>query len=197
MGNDYTSMSSEDLMLHTVAGDKRSFSCLIDRHKEQIFRLIYRFVESKDDANDLAQEVFLRIWRFSKQYQRTAKFSTWLYTVTANVCKTEVKSSWRRNIRLMGSLWSSDNDDDPKSPEPAALILSPEDEALRAEQHSLIRSAIRSLPHKQRLALVLSRYEGLSYQEIATVLDCSVPAVESLLVRAKETLRKKLSPLRK
>jgi len=197
MGNDYTSLSSEDLMLRSAAGDKRSFSCLAERHKEQIFRLIYRFVESKDEANDLAQEVFLRVWRFSKQYQRTAKFSTWLYTITVNVCKTEVQSSWRRHIRLIGALWSADNDDDPKSQEPVAPNLSPEDAMLRAEQHTVVRSAIRSLPSKQRLALVLSRYEGLPYQEIATVLDCSVPAVESLLVRAKDTLRKKLSSLRK
>jgi RNA polymerase sigma-70 factor, ECF subfamily len=192
MGNDFSTISSEELMARTAAGDKKSFSYLIDRHKEQVFRLIYRFVGT-EEANDLGQEVFLRVWRFSKQYQPTSKFTTWLYTITANVCKTERQSFWRRNISLMGSLWSSDADGDPKFPEPISPILSPENAAIQAQQSRLVRSAIRSLPHKQRLALVLSRYEELSYQEIAAVMGCSVSAVEALLVRAKDSLRKKLS----
>lgn len=184
-------------MALVVGGDHNAFRWLVDRHKEMIFRIIYRFAGKQETANDLAQEVFFRIWRFSKQYQCTAKFTTWLYTITANVCKTETQSLWRRHIRLIGSIWPADDDDDAKIPEPVSPILSPEDEALRAERHTLIRSAIRSLPRKQRLALVFSRYEGLSYQEIATALGCSVPAVESLLVRAKANLQKKLAPLRK
>lgn len=192
MENDFSTISSEELMSRIAAGDKKSFSYLIDRHKEQVFRLIYRFVGS-EEADDLGQEVFLRVWRFSKQYQPTSKFTTWLYTITANVCKTELQSFWRRNIRLMGSLWSSDDDGDPKFPEPISPILSPENAAIQAQESCLVRSAIRSLPHKQRLALVLSRYEELSYQEIAAVMDCSVSAVETLLVRAKDSLRKKLS----
>lgn len=190
-------MVSEDIMAHVADGDKSAFSVLIDRHKNIVFACIYRFLGNQDEAHDLAQEVFLRVWRFANKYQPTSSFTTWLYTLTANVCKTEVQSGWRRHIKLFGSLWPSADAANDACPEPLGVAPSPEEAALEGEQHRLVRAAIQSLSSKQRLALVLSRYEGLSYKEIATVLDCSVPAVESLLARAKDTLRKKLSPLRK
>jgi len=197
MGIEYESLTSEDLMHLIMAEDKNAFRVLISRHTDAVYKVIYKFIGNEEEANDLAQEVFLRIWRFSKRYQPTSKFTTWLYTITANVCKTEVQSLWRRNIRLIGSLWSADDNDDQKFPEPASPLLSPESAAIQAQQSHLVRSAIRSLPHKQRLALVLSRYEELPYQEIATVLGCSVPAVEALLARAKASLQKKLAPHQK
>lgn len=184
-------------MLYVSGGDKCALTVLIDRHKNNVFSCIYRFVRNKDEVHDLAQEVFLRVWRFAHKYQPTASFTTWLYTLTANVCKTELQSSWCRHIKLLGSFWPSADAANESCLEPLDRAPSPEDAAIESERQRLVHTAIQSLPGKQRLALVLSRYEGLSYQEIATVLDCSVPAVESLLVRAKETLRKKLSPLRR
>ncbi|WP_162179663.1 RNA polymerase sigma factor [Solidesulfovibrio alcoholivorans] len=197
MEHNYDEMSSEDIMLYVSAGDKSALTVLIDRHKNSVFSCIYRFVRNKDETHDLAQEVFLRVWRFAHKYQPTSSFTTWLYTITANVCKTEVQSGWRRHIKLLGSFWPSADAANDTCPEPLDKAPSPEDAAIESERQRLVHAAIRSLSRKQRLALVLSRYEGLSYQEIATVLDCSVPAVESLLVRAKENLRKKLSPLRR
>jgi RNA polymerase sigma-70 factor, ECF subfamily len=197
MGKDVTTLASEELMLLVAIGNERAFSCLLERHKEHVFRLIYRFVGNEEEANDLAQEVFLRVWRSSKHYQPTSKFTTWLYTVAANVCKSELQSLWRRNVRLLGSLWTSPDSEAPELPEPVSPDLSPEDAVLRAEHGRMVRSAIRSLPYKQRFALVLRRYEELSYQEIATVMNCSVPAVEALLARAKAGLQKKLASSQK
>ena len=197
MKRDYTSLASEDLMSLVTGGDKDAFSCLVSRHQDTVFRLIYRYFGKEEEANDLAQEVFLRIWRFSKKYKPTSKFTTWLYTLTANVCKDESQSLWRRNIRLIGSFWISENNDASAVPIPHAHAPSPEDAAIQAEQGRLVRAAIESLPTNQRLAVVLRRYEELSYQEIAVVIGCSVAAVEALLVRAKANLQKKLLPLEK
>ena len=191
---DYPSLVSEDLMLLVADGDKIAFTCLINRHQDAVFRLIYRFFGKKEEANDLAQEVFVRIWRSSKNYTSTSKFTTWLYTITANVCKSEARSLWRRNIWLIGSFWNSGDNDIREAVSP---VLSPEDAAIHAEQNRLVLAAIESLPPNQRLAVVLRRYEELSYQEIAAVIGCSVAAVEALLVRAKVNLQKKLLPQKK
>jgi len=194
VNRDYTSLASEDLMLLVGEGDKFAFSCLVHRHQDTVFRFIYRFFGKEEEANDLAQEVFLRIWRFSKKYKPTSQFTTWLYILTANVCKRESQSLWRRNISLIGSFWISDTKYTPDFP---AHSPSPEDAVIHAEQSRLVLDAIESLPPNQRLALLLRRYEELSYQEIATVIGCSVPAVEALLVRAKAQLQKKLVPPKK
>lgn len=191
---DYPSLVSEDLMLLVADGDKIAFTCLINRHQDAVFRLIYRFFGKEEEANDLAQEVFVRIWRSSKNYTSTSKFTTWLYTITANVCKSEARSLWRRNIWLIGSFWNSGDNDIREAVSP---VLSPEDAAIHAEQDRLVLAAIESLPPNQRLAVVLRRYEELSYQEIAAVIGCSVAAVEALLVRAKVNLQKKLLPQKK
>jgi len=191
---DYKSLASEDLMLLVADGDQIAFSCLVNRHQDAVFRLIYRFFGREEEANDLAQEVFVRIWRSSERYTPTSKFTTWLYTLTANICKSETQSLWRRNIRLIGSFWTLGDNDAPEIP---ANSPSPEDAALQTEQGRMVRAAIESLPTNQRLALVLRRYEELSYQEISVVIGCSVAAVEALLVRAKANLHKKLLPLEK
>jgi RNA polymerase sigma-70 factor (ECF subfamily) len=192
--NDSESAASEALMLRVADGDRMAFTALVHRHQDAVFRLIYRFFGNEDEANDLAQEVFVRVWRFAHQYQPTSLFSTWLYTLTANVCRSESQSLWRRNIRLIGSFWTTDDHYAPEIPSPAP---SPEEAVLASEQSRLVRAAIRSLPTNQRLAVVLRRYEELSYQEIAVVIGCSVPAVEALLVRARVNLQKKLLPLKK
>lgn len=186
---DYTSLASEDLMLLVGEGDKFAFSCLVNRHQDTVFRFIYRFFGKEEEANDLAQEVFLRIWRFSKKYKPTSQFTTWLYTLTANVCKRESQSLWRRNISLIGSFWISSTNDIPEFP---TQTPSPEDAVIYAEQSRQVLDAIESLPPNQRLALLLRRYEELSYLEISTVIGCSVSAVDALLVRAKAQLQKKL-----
>jgi RNA polymerase sigma-70 factor (ECF subfamily) len=185
--------SSEELMARIAEGDDEAFEILVNRHQTSVLNLIYRFVGDRTQAKDLAQEVFLRVWQSAKTYEPKAKFTTWIYQITTNLCLNEIKSARRR--RWFQFLRFGENQEntieeiliDP-SPSPEGLLLS-------REQSCRITDALQSLPDNQRMALVLKRYDGFSYQEIAQIIGCSVSAVESLLVRAKRNLQEKLKLL--
>jgi len=185
--------SSEDLMIRIAKGDEGAFEILVNRHKTSILNLIYRFIGDRTQANDIAQEVFIRVWKSAKTYRPEAKFTTWLYRITANLCFNELKSSRRKK---WFSFKRSDEDDGHALEETFAdSAPSAEDILLEKERSRQISDALQSLPDNQRMALVLKRYEDLSYREIAQIIGCSVSAVESLLVRAKRTLQEKLKNL--
>jgi RNA polymerase sigma-70 factor (ECF subfamily) len=181
---------SEDLMTRIAKGDADAFEVLVDRHQASILNLIYRFIGDRTQAKDLAQEVFIRVWQAAKTYKPEAKLTTWIYRITTNLCFNELKSARRKR-------WFSFNRSDEYSENTLEQTLadsspSAEDLLLSKERSRQISDALQSLPDNQRMALVLKRYDGLSYQEIAQVIGCSVSAVESLLVRAKRTLQEKL-----
>ena len=189
----HNALSSEDLMARIARGDEAAFEILVNRHQASVLNLIYRFIGDRTQAKDLAQEVFIRVWQAAKTYRPEAKFTTWLYRITANLCINELKSARRRK-------WFSFHrfdEDSEKSMEDSISDGSPtaEDLLLEREQNRQISDALQSLPDNQRMALILKRYDDLSYQEIAQILGCSVSAVESLLVRAKKTLQEKLKNL--
>jgi RNA polymerase sigma-70 factor (ECF subfamily) len=182
--------SSEDLMARIAKGDGDAFEILVDRHQASVLNLIYRFIGDRTQAKDLAQEVFFRVWQSAKSYEPKAKFTTWLYRITANLCFNELKSSrrkkWLQFLRSDGDREVQTEEDFPNgSPSPEDLLLAKE----RSRQ---VADALQSLPENQRMALVLKRYDDLSYEEIAQIIGCSVSAVESLLARAKRTLQEKL-----
>jgi RNA polymerase sigma-70 factor, ECF subfamily len=187
--------SSEDLMTRIAEGDEHAFEVLVERHQTSILNLIYRLIGDRTKAKDLAQEVFLRIWQAAKSYKPEAKFTTWIYRISANLCFNELKSSRRKKLfpflRPDADHETGTEEDLPdRSPSPEDLLL--------AKERSLqIAEALQSLPENQRLAIILKRYDDLSYEEIARVLGCSVPAVESLLVRAKGALQKKMKNFQK
>jgi RNA polymerase sigma-70 factor, ECF subfamily len=185
--------SSEDLMAKTAKGDEISFEALVNRHQTSVLNLTYRFIGDRTQAKDLAQEVFLRVWQAAKSYKPEAKFTTWIYRITANLCFNELKSSRRKKVfqflRLDGDHETRSEDDFPDR------LPSAEDLLVARERNLQVTEALQSLPENQRLAIILKRYDDLSYEEIARVMDCSVSAVESLLVRAKGTLQKKLKNL--
>ena len=185
--------SSEDLMARIAEGDEDAFEILVNRHQISILNFIYRFVGNRAQAKDLAQEVFLRVWQSAKSYKPKARFTTWIYRITTNLCLNELKSS---RLRKSFSFHRSDQDNE-KSMEETYSNGSPsaEDLLLAKERSRQINEALQSLPENQRRALLLKRYDDLSYQEIAKLLGCSVSAVESLLVRAKRTLQEKLKNL--
>jgi RNA polymerase sigma-70 factor (ECF subfamily) len=184
-------VSSEDLMTRVAKGDTDAFEILVNRHQTSVLNLAYRFVGDRTQAKDLAQEVFLRIWQAAKTYKPKAKFTTWLYHITANLCFNELKSAHRRRWFQ----FRRSDDDNEGSIEETFSDGSPtaEDLLLEKERNRQISDALQSLPENQRMALVLKRYDDLSYAEIAQIIGCSVSAVESLLVRAKRTLQIKLS----
>jgi RNA polymerase sigma-70 factor (ECF subfamily) len=183
-------ISSEDLMARIAKGDEDAFEILVNRHQTSVLNLIYRFTGDRTQAKDLAQEVFIKVWQAAGSYEPKAKFTTWIYRITTNLCINELKSSRRKRwFSFRGSDEGSENtieetlsDDSP----------SPEDTLLARERSRQINEAFQSLPENQRTALILKRYDDLCYEEIARILDCSVTAVESLLVRAKRTLQEKL-----
>ncbi len=182
--------SSEDLMARIAQGDDEAFEILVNHHQTSVLNLTYRFTGDRTHAKDLAQEVFIRVWRAAKTYKPEAKFTTWLYRITANLCFNELRSSRRKK-------WFSFHQSDDQSGETIEDRLSDaapsaEDLLLEKERSRQISEALQSLPDNQRMALILKRYDDLSYHEIAQVLGCSVSAVESLLVRAKRSLQEKL-----
>jgi RNA polymerase sigma-70 factor (ECF subfamily) len=187
-------IQSEDLMARIARGDDDAFETLVNRHQSSVLNLIYRFIGDRSQTKDLAQEVFLRVWQGAKTYKPEAKFTTWLYRITANLCLNELKSS-RRKKWLQFPMSNLDHEVQSEEDLPDNSP-SPEDLLLAKERRRQIANALQSLPENQRMALILKRYDALSYEEIAKVIGCSVSAVESLLVRAKRTLQEKLKILK-
>lgn len=171
------------LMLEFQKGNKASFEKLMERHYKHVLNIIYRFVGKREIAEDLTQEVFIRVYKNGSGYRATAKFQTWLYQIAKNISLNELRSRRAKDISL----------EETAGEFPDEAGLSPSEEALKGETVKVVRSAINGLPESQRLAVILRRYENLSYEDIAKTLNCSIKAVKSLLSRAKENLKEKLS----
>lgn len=172
------------LMLAFQRGDESAFAALFERNRTRVLNTAYHFLGDRDTAQDVAQEVFAKIYASPGTYQPRAAFRTWLYRVTANTCFDELRKRKRSSLIMLDEAAES-------IPDHAPL---PQAQAESSELAREVKTALASLPENQRLAVVLWRYEGLSYQQIADVLKMSIPAVESLLFRAKRSLRTKLSP---
>ncbi len=177
------------LMVKVCGGHEPSFETLLARHRSQVINHLYRLVRNRAIAEELAQDVFLRVYRFRNRYQPEAKFSTWLFRITTNVAL-----NWRRDTRRETAHLRLD------APLHDTRQIQVPDQTLRADQQLLaehhakeIRDAIDSLPNKQLAAVLMHKYEGMDYATIAEVLDCSIPALKSLLFRAYETLRRRLA----
>lgn len=179
-----------ELMKRVAKGDDDAFRTLFERHYRLAYSVIYRQLGVASEAEDLVQEAFLRVYRAAPKYEPTAKFSTWLYTVVTNLCLNYKRDKARDRLRLV-----SGNDDEGGNPlEQLARDDTPEHDALDQDERTRkVREAIAELPENQRLALILSRYEDKSYEEVAEILKTTVAAVKSLTSRARETLREKLS----
>ena len=185
-------LSNEELMNRIAQGDGQAFKILVYRHQRRILNLIYRFIGDRIEAEDIAQDVFLRVWRSAKDYEPKAKFTTWVYRIAVNLCLDVRKSPHHRHTFVYPS---EDGESGNGNHEHRCLPggnASPEELLLANEKSRQIFTALRSLPTNQRMAVILSKFDELPYDEIARVLGCSVSAVESLLVRAKRALREKL-----
>ncbi len=183
--------SDEDLelMLRVRGGDAQAFSRLVERHQHRVIGTVARMLGSPNDAEDLAQHVFVRVWKSAARWEPTAKFTTWLMTITRNLVFNEVR---RRGRARLVPLEEDSDERAPKEYADAAAV-SPRESLSTAELQQAIDAAIQSLAEQPRLALVLRRYEEMSYDEIAVVLGTTVPAVKSMLFRARTELRSRLA----
>ena len=183
------------LMLEVRDGNGAAFGELMKRYQNRVVSFLEQYTGNRDQAEDLAQDVFLRVYRARKRYVPGAKFSTWLFTITGNVAKNAQRSRARRHeINLEG------RESGPMGIRPLEAIAQvssgqiPARALDRAEARDIVRMAVQSLNERQRMAVLLSKFEGLSYAEIAEAMGQSVQAVKSLLSRARENLREVLEP---
>ena len=166
-----------------AAGDAAAFDALVVRYQRRVLNTCWRYVGDAEAAADAAQNVFVKAWLGLGKFRGRATFSSWLYRIAVNECLNMKAKRARRRAEPLDEL----------TPDPAA---DPEQQRVEADVSRLVRAALDALPPKQRVALILSKYEGLSYREIAAALETSVPAVESLLFRAKQNLAAALAPAR-
>lgn len=176
------------LMARVAAGDEAAFRQLVERHQHAVVGTIAKMLGDPVEAQDLAQLVFLRVWKSARRYRPTAKFTTWLFTVARNLVFNETRRRGRKrevSIEEREAAGVAHADANPAA--------RPDQELLEVELRAAVDEAIAALPENQRLAVVLRRYENMPYEEIAVVLKTSVPSVKSLLFRARESLRQHLA----
>src|SRR5437667_8198138 len=181
------------LMLRVKQGDMQAFEELVEKYKQPVMNLVYRTLPDATEAEDLAQHVFLQVFKSAHRYEVSAKFSTWLFTITRNLCLNEIRRRSRHPAESLDETLP-DNDDQPRHQVQDLRTFSPPDSLLQSELEDKVELALSELPEKQRTALLLCRQDELSYEEIAEVLDCSLSATKSLIHRARETLKHVLKP---
>jgi len=178
-----------ELMLRVREGDQSSFAALLDRHRAPVIHFLYRMVQNQAVSEELAQEVFLRVYRSRTTYEPTAKFTTWLFRIA-----THLALNWIRDGRNEKSQESLDRETvQGATRQVADRNRTVEQELVYQARLAEVRQAIELLPAKQRAAVLMHKYEDMEYAQIAKALCCSESAVKSLLFRAYETLRSRLA----
>ena len=175
-----------ELMRLAGGGDERAFEDLVERHQNLVIGTVAKMLGGVEGAEDIAQQVFVRVWQSAPRYRPEAKFTTWLLTIVRNLVFNESRR------RRRGFFQPFENDD---GSVPDFRDTTSRDAAAQLEERELgeaVDAAIATLPEAQRLAIILRRFEGMPYEDIAGVLKISVPAVKSLLFRAREELRQRL-----
>jgi RNA polymerase sigma-70 factor (ECF subfamily) len=178
-----------ELMLRVKDGDGASFTILLEKHRLPVIHFLYRMVQNQAVAEELAQEVFLRVYRSRGSYEPTAKFTTWLFRIATHLALNSLRDGKHRRLE--------EHLDDDSSDTPGRQVS---DQRPTVEQRMLhqsrldeIRRAVATLPEKQRAAVLMHKYDEMEYSQIAKVLNCSESAIKSLLFRAYETLRARLA----
>jgi len=184
--------SDVQLMLEAKAGDDTSFETLLQRYRTPVINFLFRMVRDTATAEDLTQEVFIRVYRARGKYAPSAKFTTWLFRIATNLALNRIRDSRHQQSEI--SIDAPVGEDEQVMELPAREVRV-DQMMLERDRAQFIRNAVEALPEKQRIAVLLHKYEEMDYVEIAKVLDCSEAALKSILFRAYETLRVQLAPL--
>ena len=184
-------LSDAEVMLRVRAGDEPAFAFLVQKYRRPMMSFMYRMVRNQAVAEDLAQEVFLRVYRSRETYTANAKFTTWLYRIATNLAVNHARDTRHERPEVSMSLDEADAETGlmPDLPDGTPNV---EENILRRERLAAIRSHVQALPERQRLAVIMHKYQGMDYRQIAGVLQLSESATKSLLFRAYESLREKL-----
>lgn len=175
------------LMSAVARGDSVAFADLVNRHKDAVVGTVAKMLGGYGDIEDIAQQVFIRVWKSAKSYEPTAKFTTWLFTITRNLVFNETRRLGRKR-----TISSEELEEGSGYESVDKSTLSPQESLLEKEMTQAVDAAIESLPEKARMAIILRRYQDMSYEDIAQVLAVSVSAAKSLLFRARAQLREAL-----
>ena len=183
--------SDAEIMLQVKAGDDSAFAYLVQKYRRPMVNFMYRMAHNAAGAEDLAQEVFLRVYRSRETYEASAKFTTWLYRIATNLAVNHARDTRHERAENQVSL------DEPDEESGRTLDLpdrspSAEENLVQRERLAAIRQRVQALPERQRIAVLMHKYQQMDYRQIAEVLKLSESATKSLLFRAYETLREQL-----
>lgn len=181
-------LTDEDLIARFQEGDLYAFDQIVNRYKDQLVNFAYRFLGDKEDAEDITQETFLRVYKKKNAYKNVAKFSTWIYTIAGNLAKTELRRRKRKKLMSLTNLGFEDKDFEIKSEDPRP------DEALdKVVKNDLIQSAIDSLPEKFKEVIIFRDIQELSYEEISKIVKIPLGTVKSRVNRGRLKLQELLN----
>src|SRR5271154_5346214 len=184
-------VSDVDVMLRVKTGDESAFAYLVQKYRRQMVGFMYRMCHNPSTAEELAQEVFLRVYRSRESYEASAKFNTWLYRIATNLAVNHARDT--RHERAENTVRLDEPDQETGStPDLADESLTAEQQMLQKERLAAIRSRVNAPPERQRVAVIMHKYQQMDYRQIAGVLKLSESATKSLLFRAYETLREQL-----
>jgi RNA polymerase sigma-70 factor (ECF subfamily) len=184
-------LSDAEIMLRAAKGDDAAFNYLVDKFRRPIISFMYRTTHNQATAEELAQEVFLRVYRSRESYEASAKFSTWLYRIATNLAVNNARDTKHERAENQISLDEPDEESG-STMDVADTRISVEQQLLRNERLAAIRKVVEALPERQRMAVLMHKYQNMDYKEIAGVLKLSESATKSLLFRAYESLRESL-----
>ena len=188
---DFTGMDDAAIMLELKAGNMAGYDFLVRKYRKPIINFMYRMTRNQSIAEELAQEVFLRVYRSRETYRAEARFSTWLYRIATNLGVNQARDT--RHERMASTVYLDEPDAETgTTPDVADSTPDVEAKIMREERMAAIREHVMALPDRQKMAVLMHKYEGMDYGQIGEVLKLSESATKSLLFRAYQTLREKL-----
>src|SRR3984885_13305983 len=186
------SYTDAEVMLRVKAGDQSAFDYLVQKYRRPLVSFMYRMARNSAAAEDLAQEVFLRVYRSRESYEASAKFTTWLYRIATNLAVNHARDTRHERPEVSVSLDETNDDSSTTTLQLPDGALTAEQAMVQRERLQAIRSKVEALPEQQRLAVIMHKYQQMDYKQIAEILKKSESATKSLLFRAYETLRDQL-----